>query len=131
MTPVEANKNLNFEKLYKTGPQFSNVDIHGGGLLFGVVYKECLKFNSDSTVTITYQVIDSFWQMENESEKIEKEIFNSKFEFTDRGYIRFSVNGKNYYGSICFNNPETIAFHVYEKSRDFDNYYGIVYELEK
>ena len=54
-----------------TAPDYSHRrDLHAGGVLFGYVYREILLFESDQTVVQTFEIIDTFVQMEKESESL-------------------------------------------------------------
>ena len=108
-TPVEHGK------LYRTG-LLASTDLHAGGILFGYVYREILLFESDQTVVQSFEIIDTFVQMENESETLSNQRNTGLYKLNSRGLLELDFQNKRYTGIRCKNiEPDTLAFNVYFK----------------
>lgn len=128
MHSSQAALQLEYNQEYRSGPDFSHADVHGGGILFGVVIRQHLVFHRNRTLNIWNEVLDSFAQMEGDARQLSQLNKKVHFSVTDRGYIEFKLNKFHYYGSPCPNQPTLLAFDVTPPRGDLLPF-GIAYEL--
>lgn len=110
--PRFSQDRLVHDVIYESGPLTSHFDVHAGGVLFGFVYQEFLRFSNSGVVQRWRSVLDSFWQMEHEVKDFSTEQLSSKYRFNERGYIEFSFPESQYYGSVLPTHGEALAFYI-------------------
>lgn len=91
----------------------ASTDLHAGGVLFSLVYRECLQFEVDGRVRWWREVLDTSRPYWDDVEEFRKLTFIGTYERNDRGYLVCKFPAMELTGTQCEDATNLIAFHVW------------------
>ena len=92
------NKNdLVFDVPYRTGIT-STSELHAGGILFYVAFRECLQFSNNGEVKYWCEVVDKGNPLDDEISDIESSSCKSQYSFDDKSNLTFELEETQYIG---------------------------------
>lgn len=104
--------NLELETRYATG-LLATTELHAGGALFGVVYRECLRFEAGGTVMRWCEVIDDAHALDDEATDLRETQQTGTWRTEARGNLQCTFPDREFTGRFTEAYRNVVAFHVW------------------